>query len=515
MRDRRALVMMVALGALALCLAGCDGGRPSATPAGTSASPAGRPSASPASTAASGSALGRWLPVRSTGQVQFGPVSCVRGAAGWCTALGMTQGGSTEGVAVVATARAGVWGSAKQIPGLAALVASAGDHQMFAEVLSCPAVGDCVMAGEYNATSAPAKYFPGELAQGYLAEEVGGIWHKAVPVPGLARLNTGKRVQILSVSCASPGNCAITGDYSPGKPEPMDTAMQAFVVSEVDGVWQAATPVPGIEQINVGQSSGSAISCAAPGYCALGGDYDDGASNGRPFIASEANGTWRAAIPAPGKPSGFYGTFKAVSCPEPGECVAVWANAKGSYAFAQRGAGWSPAVAISGLGDVKALSCPAAGECVAAGATSLSDDGWAAVAAESGGRWGKAVMVPGVKAYSYKGTHANSAITDISCPAPGYCVVGGHFLMTPSGGVDYWRGLVASETAGTWGTAQVLPGLAKLDTNADSRVSYVACSAAAACVATGSFSPAGYIHDGFVAAEVPARTLGAPASPVK
>jgi hypothetical protein len=161
---------------------------------------------------------------------------------------------------------------------------------------------------------------------------------------------------------------------------------------------------------------------------------------------------------------------------------------------------------------VTVLSCPAAGACVAAGATSRSERGWAAVAAESGGRWGKAVMVPGAKAYAYKGKLANSEITDMSCPAPGYCVVGGHFVAELSESA-YRRGLVASETAGRWGTAQVLPGLAKLDAESTSEVPYVACSAAATCVAAGTFSPAEYIRDGFVATELPLRRAGAPASP--
>jgi hypothetical protein len=359
MRDRRVLVMTAALGAAALCLAGRDAGRPSATPSGATASHAGRPSASPGGAtspggAASGPGRGGWQPVRPTGRTQFGPVSCVRGADGWCTALGMTQGGPGGPVALVATAKAGVWRPAKQIPGLAALAASSGYRQITADVLSCPAVGDCLAAGTYN-DSPLAGYVPGERARGYLAEEVRGTWHTAVPVPGLAKLNTGEYVSISSVSCASPGNCAIAGSYTPGKHDPMNPASQAFVVSEVGGVWQAATPVPGMGELSVGQSFGTSISCAAPGNCALGGDYDDGASNGRPFIASEANGTWGAAIPVPGKPSGFYGTFKAVSCPKPGECMAVWGDARGSYAFTQRGAGWPLRSADSAM----SRRCPA------------------------------------------------------------------------------------------------------------------------------------------------------------
>jgi hypothetical protein len=112
-------------------------------------------------------------------------------------------------------------------------------------------------------------------------------------------------------------------------------------------------------------------------------------------------------------------------------------------------------------------------------------------------------MVPGAKAYSYKGKLANSEITDLSCPAPGYCIVVGDFLGDLSDTVAFRRGLVASQTAGSWGTAQVLPGLAKLDAGGGSRVPYVACSAASTCVVAGTFAPAFNTFDGFVATELP------------
>jgi hypothetical protein len=170
-----------------------------------------------------------------------------------------------------------------------------------------------------------------------------------------------------------------------------------------------------------------------PGYCALGGGYE--ATSGGydlPFIDSEVNGTWGAAEAVPGRPvtRGNYG-ITAISCPGVGDCVAAGNDDNGSYTITQQGSGWSTAAAVSGLGWVEALSCPAVGRCVAGGATSFGYGGFAATATQRGGTWGKAVLVPGAKAYTYKGRHATSSeIQGLSCPADGYCVAGGDFFVS-------------------------------------------------------------------------------------
>jgi hypothetical protein len=456
--------------------------------------------AGPAGPAASGPVRGGWLAARSTGQADFGPVSCAPGAAGLCTTAGANLSG--DGIpAIVATAKAGVLGAAKGIPGTAALSAGSDGDLVTADALSCPTEGYCLVAGSYFDKS--------NFSQVYVAEEAKGTWRKAVQVPGLAKLNTGGDASALSASCASPGNCAITGTYTPGKPGSLADLSQAFVASEVGGVWRAATAVPGIAKLNTGDSAvGSVISCPAPGYCALGGNYE--ATSGGyelPFIDSEVNGVWGAAGPVPGRPGtgGNYG-ITAISCPRTGDCVAAGNDDNGSYTITQRGNEWSKAAATSGLGSVAALSCPAAGECVAGGATSSGYGGFAATAAERGGTWGKAVLVPGAKAFSYKGRHATSSeINDLACPAVGYCVAGGDFFVSVNDTTAYSRGLVASETAGAWGAAQIPPGLAGLDRGVFSEVDYVACATIATCVAGGSYDADSYPGGQFFSAELPSQ----------
>jgi hypothetical protein len=491
MLGRRVVVVVAALIAAALCLASYGSALAGQRPATL----AGR---GPAGVAGSGTVRGGWLAARSTGTAEYGPVSCAPGAAGLCTMVGANTGG--DGIhALVATAKAGVLGPAKQIPGTVALSTGSDGVFVTADTLSCPAAGDCLAAGSYFDKS--------NFMQVYVAGEVKGAWHKAVPVPGLAKLNTGGNATVLSAFCPSPGNCAITGMYTPGKARSLADLSQAFVASEVAGVWHPATAVPGIGKLNTGDSAvGTVISCAAPGYCALGGSYQ--ATSGGydlPFIDSEVNGTWGAAEAVPGRPvtRGNYG-ITAISCPGAGDCVAAGNDNNGSYTITQQGSGWSKAAVVSGLGWVEALSCPAVGRCVAGGATSFGYGGFAATTTERGGTWGKADLVPGAKAFTYKGKHATSSeIQGLSCPAAGYCVAGGDFFVSVNDSAAYSRGLIVSETAGAWGTARIPPGLAGLDSAVSSEVMYVACAAPATCVAIGIYDPSEYREDGFFSAELP------------
>jgi len=46
-----------------------------------------------------------------------------------------------------------------------------------------------------------------------VVSERNGVWGRAIEVPGLAALNAGGTAGVVSVSCASAGNCAAAGDY--------------------------------------------------------------------------------------------------------------------------------------------------------------------------------------------------------------------------------------------------------------------------------------------------------------
>ena len=97
-----------------------------------------------------------------------------------------------------------------------------------------------------------------------------GVWGDAEPVPGLKDLNVGNEAGALSVSCAAPGECSASGTYKDAD------GYQGFVVTQTGGVWGDAEPVPGLKALNVGNDAyAEQVSCAAPGECAASGFYKD------------------------------------------------------------------------------------------------------------------------------------------------------------------------------------------------------------------------------------------------
>src|SRR6266851_3836782 len=128
------------------------------------------------------------------------------------------------------------------------------------------------------------------------AGSVGGAWRTAHEVRGLAALNAGGDAQVLSVSCASAGNCAAGGYYEDAR-----AFYEAFVVSEVNGAWGGAAEVPGIAALNTGADSWvTSVSCASVGDCTAVGTYLDNSVRLQVFGASEVAGRWHHAVELPG-----------------------------------------------------------------------------------------------------------------------------------------------------------------------------------------------------------------------
>ena len=179
----------------------------------------------------------------------------------------------------------GVWGDAVEVPGTAALN-SGGDASVYS--VSCGAAGDCAAGGSYRDGS--GHY------QAFVVSETNGVWGNAVEVPGTAALNSGGNAEVYSVSCAAAGDCAAGGFYKDGSGYD-----QAFVVSETNGVWGDAVEVPGTAALNSGGFAGVySVSCGAAGECAAGGSYTDGSGHLQAFVVSETNGVWGNAVEVPG-----------------------------------------------------------------------------------------------------------------------------------------------------------------------------------------------------------------------
>jgi hypothetical protein len=223
-------------------------------------------------------------------------VSCAD--AGDCTAIGAVADSKYVRSAVVVTETGGTWNDATVLPGQGALT-SLGS---WGSSVSCPTAGDCTATGAYE----PAGGYGGV----WVADELNGSWGptQALPAPlATTRIATGK------LACATPGNCAVAGDYRDASNTP-----QAFLANEVNGTWQASQVVPGLSI----ESFADAVSCAAPGDCTATGSYN--VSGGfREYATDEVNGTWGTAIAIPGELPGGAPAIDGLSCTAPGYCSAA------------------------------------------------------------------------------------------------------------------------------------------------------------------------------------------------
>jgi hypothetical protein len=97
-------------------------------------------------------------------------------------------------------------------------------------------------------------------------------------VPGIAVLNTGGQqanaaVGVDAVSCAAPGNCAAGGQYATAGYSP---TLQPFVVTETKGTWDTAQEVPGIGAVSPSLwAETTFMACPPAGNCTADGYYQD------------------------------------------------------------------------------------------------------------------------------------------------------------------------------------------------------------------------------------------------
>src|SRR5215472_7119862 len=124
----------------------------------------------------------------------------------------------------------------------------------------------CAQAAPAATTALPSAT---PVAASAAAAGAAGVWGRAIAVPGLAALNTGRNADVLSVSCAAPGSCAAGGYYQ-------NHGRHGFVAVERNGRWRQAVGVPGLGALNTGGNAVvSSVSCASPGNCAAGGRYSN------------------------------------------------------------------------------------------------------------------------------------------------------------------------------------------------------------------------------------------------
>jgi len=427
------------------------------------------------------------------GNARVSSVSCA--SAGNCAAGGDYWQPGDRYQGFVADERNGVWGTAIEVPGLAALNTGRGAS---VGSVSCASPGNCAAGGDYSAGE--------DVSRGFVAVERNGVWGTAIEVPGLAALGRGGESGVESVSCGSAGSCVAGGKYLDG-----DDHLQGFVAAERNGVWGTAIEVPGLAALHKrgGTATVFSVSCASAGNCAAGGSYHyDHHHQG--FVADERNGVWHKALEVPGLAAlntGGQGLVSAVSCASAGNCAAGGYYTHGGwqgFVAGERNGVWGRAIELPGLrtlntggfAEVDVLSCASAGNCAASGGYSADGAVRGFVADERNGVWRKAIELPGLAALSTGARDKENVVESVSCGSAGNCAAGG----------DAWthrgtRGFVAAERNGVWGTAIEVPGLAALSTGGYAWVFSVSCAPAGTCAAGGSYADAPDNYQGFVASQ--------------
>jgi len=440
--------------------------------------------------------------VRTTAVVSTAVISPLMLVMAACTGAGPQTSGAgkrTSGAGIrapggsLAAASKGIWHTAREIPGTAALN-EGGNAQGVS--ISCPSAGNCTATGGYyNASGAQ---------QPFVVSEVNGRWRTATRVPGIAAPGTG--AMIWSVSCASAGNCGAGGSFTVG-------SQRAFVANEVNGTWSPVVMVPGMAALSGGSAHVNSVSCASAGNCSAGGDYTDTNGAQQAFVVDEANSHWQNAVEVPGTQilnTGRTAAVNSVSCAAPGNCIAggsYMQNGLGQQAFvaSEVNGAWHTAELVPGSaklnkgggGVITSVSCTAPGNCGAGGSYSdASGASQALVVSQVNGVWRSAIEVPGTKALNKGG---NATVNKVSCPSAGNCTAVGAFADGP---FPRQQAFVVREVNGTWRTAVVLPGTKALNKGGSATAKTVSCASPVSCVAAGTYTDRSGHTQAFVAAEM-------------
>ena len=145
------------------------------------------------------------------GNAETTSVACT--SPGNCSAGGTYADGAGDAQAFIDNEVSGVWGTANEVLGTAALNV---DGNAYVNSVACSTPGDCVAGGVYTDS---AKH-----SQAFVVDEVSGTWGSAFEVPGTSTLNAGAVGGVNSVACSAAGDCAAGGSYTDAA-----SALQAFV----------------------------------------------------------------------------------------------------------------------------------------------------------------------------------------------------------------------------------------------------------------------------------------------
>jgi hypothetical protein len=411
---------------------------------------------------------------KSNGAGFAGPVACA--ATGHCVILGeyTTSTGLNEDA--IETESAGVWTTAKSpLPTGGSQAANLGPYG-----LACPGIGDCVGTSLYvGATSVEAD----------ILKEVEGSW-SALTMPMPANTSRSSWPQITSVVCGATGACVIVGSYT-------TTAglHEGLIVTEEKGGFVASeAPTPGGVTSNQGAWL-TGVGCFQPTSCVAAGYYESAAGAREGLLVADYAGVEAArSAPLPANAaSNPLVTMEAVSCGATTGCEVVGGyesstgdrfgvidgSANGRWTTIQMPSPGSSSASPSPV--MFAMSCVGAGSCLAVGQyTDSSGKTEALGLVEQSGRW-SATILPGTQG-------SGALVTVVSCSTSTSCVTAGRYE-TRYGQLGYLG--VLSGSTWSYTSAPVPP---KANANPFEDLGSIACPAAGACAASGTYSESGNVQ---------------------
>ena len=438
-------------------------------------------------------------------QAALDAVSCA--SAGNCTAVGYYD--DRNGIqGLLLTEASGRWAVGVEAS-LPANAISAGDVGL--DSVSCASAGNCTAVGDYEDHSGHE--------QGLLLTETSGRWSTGIEASLPANAGKNPGANLLSVSCASAGNCIAVGGY-----ENRSGILRGLLLTETSGTWavgvEPSLPANAISGGFVGLDS---VSCASAGNCTAVGGYQDRSGNTQGLLLTETSGTWAVGV-EPSLPANAGtnpdASLLSVSCASAGNCTAVGGyqdrsgNTQGLLLTETSGT-WAVGVepslpANAGTNpdaQVGPVSCASAGNCTAVGGyhdRSGRDEGL--LLTEASGTWATGVE-PSLPANA--GTNPDGQVESVSCASAGNCTAVGDYDF---GGASS-RGLLLTETSGTWATGVEASEPANAGTTHQASVTSVSCASAANCTAVGYYRPTKGIT-GLLLTETSGSALALIGSPV-
>ncbi len=320
---------------------------------------------------------------------------------------------------------------------------------------------------------------------------------------------------IPTLSCVKPGDCEASGAYSNASSQ-----VEGLILNELNGVWKAPSTIeapvgaafnPGVELYG--------LSCAAVGYCAVAGTYQDAAGNGEALVANEVAGHWararEVALPTNATNTSQAAAIRSVDCPLPNNCSAVGtyednnsvASRNQGFTLNEVGGVWRRAVEIqisakpnfNPFVSMLQLACASAGNCVGVGSFIDANDVTQGLLVDQvRGAWRPGVELAVPLAAS---AYAGATLSEVTCLKQSSCSVFGTFYS--STGAE--EGLAASESNGAWSRASELTMPANAGANPHVFLygfDGIACPSSGNCGVGGQYQDAAGDYEGFLENEV-------------